>query len=113
MKNLIMIILIFTVSTFATNKTMALTSASASIEAIGFSSENQPYEDFITLNLSQLGGCTLDSGKILLRFKRSTDYSKGYSIALAAYMANKPIRVWVDESDVDSQGRCYIQLLRI
>jgi hypothetical protein len=71
--------------------------------------------DYVILNgFTSAGTCPVHGGLVSARFRYGAAGDRAFSIALAASMANKPIRVSVDDTDrhpVDNT--CFVKSLEI
>lgn len=66
--------------------------------------------DFIILNeFTEAGSCPLSAGLVVARFHSGEVGSRSFSIALAAKMAQKKVRLSVDDSKKNDNGFCYVQ----
>lgn len=90
-----------------------LIKATGKVEEFSFATESSGWEESLRLvGVGSLGTCQVDSnGLVVFRFKRTEDYSRGYSMVLSAYMSNKSIEVRVNENDKDAAGACYIKMI--
>ncbi|WP_054114312.1 hypothetical protein [Marinagarivorans algicola] len=64
---------------------------------------------------SSAGGCQKHGSKdlVILSVKNDEHAQSMYSMALAAYMADKSIKIVVDDSRTDSNGFCVIKDIRL
>ncbi|MPY24343.1 hypothetical protein [Shewanella sp. YLB-07] len=70
--------------------------------------------DYILVdNFTLAGSCPLSHGMVVVRFKSAEEDHRAYSLAMAAKMANKRIKLAVDDSVKNSSGYCYVISLEL
>lgn len=84
------------------------------IQRLG-SIDSRENADFIILNsFSDAGSCPLSSdGLVVARFKSGEVGNRSFSMALAARMSGKKVRIAVDDTDKNSEGQCNLRSIEI
>jgi hypothetical protein len=68
---------------------------------------------FSLVGVTSLGACkTADGGFVAIRIKDDSRGSRHFAIVLSAKLSGIPITAWVDDTNVDSAGYCYVQFLQ-
>ena len=76
--------------------------------------ESRADGDFIVIkDFKQAGDCPLSNGLVVARFHSGEVGSRSFSIALAAKMAGKKVKLTVDDADKNANGSCYVLSVEI
>jgi hypothetical protein len=77
--------------------------------------EYQTNADIVIVNgFESAGTCPLSTeGLVIAAFRAGTSGDRSYSMALAAKMAGKKVRLSVDDSSKNEAGQCYVRYIEI
>ena len=76
--------------------------------------ESRSDGDYIVLNnFTTAGTCPLSIGLVVARFRTGEAGARTFSIALAAKMAGKKVRLSVNDSIKNNNGSCYVNSIEI
>jgi len=67
---------------------------------------------FALTGVASLGACPAVNGSVVIVIKDDLRGQRHLAIALAAKMAGMPLTVWVDDTNLDSTGYCYLEYLQ-
>ena len=73
-----------------------------------------PDSDFIVLNgFASAGICPTSDGLVVARFPSGESGNRGYALAVSAKMANKQVRLAVDDAYKNSSGNCFVKSIQV
>lgn len=69
-----------------------------------------PNNDWFALKgLDSAGACPSDDGGVVIRLKDDEKGKRQFSMVMAAYMADKTVRVHIDDNLKDQHGYCFLR----
>ncbi len=107
-------VLLLTILLVATQLSIADTYRSTNtIQRMGVIT-NRDNVDYIIINgFTSAGTCPLSLGLVVARFPNNDRGSRAYSMALAAKMSGKSVKLSVDDSVKNAEGSCFVNTLEI
>lgn len=83
------------------------------VERVGAIPERENGDFIVVGGFLEAGTCPISQGLVSAKVPDSESGSRSFAIALAAKMANKKIKLTVDDTNKNPRGYCYLYALEI
>lgn len=83
------------------------------IDRLGSIDSRDDGDYLIVKNFTSAGTCPLSNGLVIARIRSDSNGNRSFSMALAARMSGKKVKISVDDTKRNAEGDCYLHSIEI